>query len=118
MDIQFETDNNQITVRLETEPGYTPCRIMFRNAPTARGIWEIKYIETTPIQQGKGLARVLINKLEQAAYTAGVRFIFADVPESDNILCKLFKDYEPVAYIDDFYAVGKGRITYRKPICG
>ena len=89
--------------------GPTPCTV---------DTWDLYWIVVRPDNQGLGIGRGLIERLEQQIRSAGARLCVIETSSRDDYSSTrgfyLACGYAEVARVADFYDTGDDRVTYAK----
>ena len=88
--------------------------------PLTDGVYDMYWIATDPVWQGKGVGKYLQKEMEAELKQKGVRMVLAETSSQDSYAkTRLFykkRGYELVSTIKDFYSIGDDKLTYRKDI--
>jgi ribosomal protein S18 acetylase RimI-like enzyme len=91
---------------------------VFGPTPMTDRIWDLYWICVDRAQQGRGIGSILLQSIERDLQTRGARAIYLETSDSAQYdAARAFYErhaYERVAHISDFYAVGEGKVMYRK----
>ena len=105
-------------VAVAEDDGEVAGYILFGPVPLTEGNYDIYWIATDPMVQGKGLGRALMTFAENEAKSDGARLICLET-SSQGGYERTRRFYDQAGYIEearlrDFYKPGDDRITYVK----
>lgn len=90
---------------------------LFQPEP-APGVWNMLFIGVLPASRRKGVGRELVVAVEHRAIELGARMLLIDSSNQPAMASAraLYTSlgYEPVAEIPDYWAVGDGKLTFRR----
>ncbi len=88
--------------------------------PLTDGVWDLYWICVDRATQRHGIGSELLKRIEQQLCSQNARAIFLETSDSDAYAtAREFYSrhgYECIAHIPDFYAVGDGKVLYRKDL--
>jgi ribosomal protein S18 acetylase RimI-like enzyme len=89
--------------------------------PLTDGTFDLYWICAAPEHQRHGVGEVLLRQIEAEVQKRNGRQIFVETSATPVYApARRFYEkhgFEPVAMLDDFYAVGDGKAIYRKNVC-
>jgi ribosomal protein S18 acetylase RimI-like enzyme len=88
--------------------------------PMADRIWDMYWLGVDPAQQGKGIGNLIMKTVEEDLAKRGARTIYLETSDSDHYRAarNLYerRAYERIAHFPDYYAVGEGKVIFRKKL--
>lgn len=86
--------------------------------PLTDRVWDLYWICVGRTTQRRGIGSELLEQIEKDLHAHHARAIYLETSDSDSYaVARGFYErhgYERVAHIKDFYAVGDGKVLYRK----
>ena len=88
--------------------------------PLTQGVYDLYWIVTDPVVQGKGFGRRLLEYVEKDIVKRGGRMLLIETSsqESYGTTIRFYKrnGYERVARIKDFYRIGDDKLVFSKEL--
>lgn len=92
--------------------------VCYGPTPMTEGTWDLYWIAVDPKRQGSGVGKALLDFVENRirAHNARLLMIETSSKSSYNATRQFYlrRNYQEIARIPDFYAVGDDRVIYRK----
>lgn len=86
--------------------------------PMADRIWDMYWLGVDPAHQGKGIGNIIMKTVEEDLAKRGARAIYLETSDSDHYRAarNLYerRAYERIAHFQDYYAVGEGKVIFKK----
>ncbi len=87
-------------------------------APMTDRIWDLYWICVDRSRQKNGIGRQLLQYVEQQVCAQGARALYLETSDTEDYRgARAFyvsNGYEVIAHMDDFYALGDGKVVFRK----
>lgn len=92
--------------------------VCYGPTPMTEGTWDLYWIAVDPKRQGSGVGKALLDFVENRIQTQNARLLMIETSSKPNYnATRQFyfrQNYQEIARIPDFYAVGDDRVIYRK----
>lgn len=92
--------------------------VCYGPTPMTEGTWDLYWIAVDPKRQGSGVGKALLDFVENRIQAQNARLLMIETSSKPNYnATRQFyfrQNYQEIARIPDFYAVGDDRVIYRK----
>lgn len=92
--------------------------VCYGPTPMTEGTWDLYWIAVDPKRQGSGVGKALLDFVENRIRAQNARLLMIETSSKPNYnATRQFyfrQNYQEIARIPDFYAVGDDRVIYRK----
>lgn len=92
--------------------------VCYGPTPMTEGTWDLYWIAVDPKRQGSGVGKALLDFVENRIRAQNARLLMIETSSKPNYnTTRQFyfrQNYQEIARIPDFYAVGDDRVIYRK----